>query len=86
MSAKPQPLAEITATAIRVLSREIGPTNTARFLNQFTTGFGNYTDEREKMIDERTVEELIGRIKGRRTKAGIPKTGRKPVPPSRRRK
>jgi hypothetical protein len=55
--------AEISATAIRVLCREIGPVNTARFLNQFTPGFGNYTEERDQLVGNPTVDELVAEIK-----------------------
>ena len=65
-------LAEITTTAIVLLCREIGPVNTARFLNQFTTGFGNYTEERDGMIGKPTVDELVAEIKQRRRK-GTPR-------------
>lgn len=66
MSVASTPLAEITANAIRLLCREIGPTNTARFLNQFTNGFGNYTDQRDEILGEPTVAELTEEIKQRR--------------------
>lgn len=65
-------LAEITATAIRVLCREIGVVNTARFLNQFTTGLGDYTKERDEILGNPTVEELvteIERLRDRKTKS-----------------
>lgn len=52
------PLAEITTTAIRILCREIGAANTAPFLGQFTTGFGNYTEDRDEILGEPTVDEV----------------------------
>jgi len=58
--------AEITTTAIALLCRQIGPVNTARFLNQFTTGFGNYTEERDALLGDATVDELVAEIKQRR--------------------
>ncbi len=64
-------VAEITTAAITLLCREIGPVNTARFLGQFTSGFGNYTDERDGIIGDATVDQLIAEIKQRRDK-GIP--------------
>lgn len=57
------PLAEITQSAIRLLCQEIGIVNTARFLNQFSTGYGNYTEEREDLFGEITVEEIAAQIK-----------------------
>lgn len=62
-------VAEITTTAITLLCRQIGPVNTARFLNQFTTGFGNYTEERDELLGAATVDELVAEIKRRREKS-----------------
>ena len=85
MTVAPVPLADITATAIRVLCREIGAVNTARFLNQFTTGFGNYTEERDQIIGEPTVDELVAEIQQRREKGNkSQKSARKPTRPTRR--
>ena len=85
MTIAPTPLAEITATAIRVLCREIGPVNTARFLNQFTTGLGDYTEERDQIIGEPTVDQLFAEIQQQRRKKSSPKKpARKPSRPTRR--
>lgn len=68
MKKAPAAVAEITTTAITLLCREIGAVNTARFLNQFTSGFGNYTEERGNIIGDATVDQLVDEIKQRRTK------------------
>ncbi len=60
------PLAELNVVAIRILCREIGPVNTARFLTQFTSGFGNYTEERDALFREMTVAEIAAQIKRKR--------------------
>lgn len=78
MTVAPMPLAEITTTAIRVLCREIGPVDTARFLNQFTGGLGNYTRDRDDLLGEPTVDELLAEIEQRRS------PGSKPVKPRRK--
>ena len=67
MIAETKPLAEITQDAIRILFREIGVVNTVRFLNQYTTGYGNYTEERRELFADQTLDELINEIKQRRT-------------------
>ncbi|HRQ13671.1 MAG TPA: hypothetical protein PK205_10230 [Promineifilum sp.] len=54
-----KPLSEITQEAIDILLREIGAVNTIRFLNQFTGGFGNYTEERERLFEELTLDEIV---------------------------
>jgi hypothetical protein len=81
MTTSSAPLAEITSTAIGLLCREIGVANTARFLNQFTTGVGNYAQERDQFLGNSTVDELVGEILQSRTK---PKRTRKPVGKARR--
>jgi hypothetical protein len=59
MIATTKPLSEITQEAIAVLLREIGIINTVRFLNQFTGGFGNYTEERDALFGKLTMEEIL---------------------------
>ncbi len=68
-----RPLSEITQEAVRILLREIGVVNTVRFLNQFTGGYGNYTEERHLLFDQMTVDEIVTGIerdrKARNTQA-----------------
>ena len=66
MIAEPRPLAEITQTALKVLYREIGVVNTVRFINQFTTGYGDYTQEREQLFAHLTLDDLVTEIKRQR--------------------
>lgn len=51
MTVNLRPLAEVTHEAIDVLCREIGVVDTLRFLGQFTTGSGNYTEERDRLFE-----------------------------------
>lgn len=67
MTLETRPLAEITHEAINILFREIGVVNTVRFLNQFTTGFGDYTEQRRALFADQTLEELLDEIKQRRS-------------------
>ncbi|OAD21573.1 hypothetical protein THIOM_002653 [Candidatus Thiomargarita nelsonii] len=62
MRVQPQPLNEITKQAIEVLCQQIGLVNTVRFINQFTTGYGNYTEEREQLFADMTLDEVISEI------------------------
>lgn len=62
------PLAEITHSAIHLLCQEMGVVNTARFLNQFSLGYGNYTAERDQLFGTLTVEEITAEIKRKRGK------------------
>ncbi len=67
MSIPIKPLAEINHEAIQVLSREIGLANTLRFINQFTSGTGNYTEERREHFEGMTLDDILAEVKRRRT-------------------
>lgn len=53
------PLAEITKEALQVLYEKIGVVNTIRFVNQFTTGYGDYTEERKILFADMTLDDLL---------------------------
>jgi hypothetical protein len=63
MNVQTKPLSEITQQAIDLLFKEIGIVNTIRFLNQFTTGYGDYTQEREALFKDLTLDELLAAMK-----------------------
>ena len=63
MNGQGKPLSEITRNAIDLLSKEMGIVDTVRFLNQFTTGYGNYTDERETLSKDMTLDDILAAIK-----------------------
>lgn len=63
MIATTKPLSEITQEAIEILIREIGIVNTVRFLNQFTGGFGNYSEDREVLYGDLTMEQILNSIR-----------------------
>ena len=66
MTTTATPLAELTVTAIQLLCEEMGVVNTTRFLNQFTTGYGNYTEERDQLFGHLTVDNVVAAIKQQR--------------------
>lgn len=66
MAVPVRPLSDINEEAIRLLSREMGAADTARFISQFTTGFGNYTEEREELFEGLTLEEAAREIRERK--------------------
>ncbi|MBN1316985.1 MAG: hypothetical protein JXA42_16005 [Anaerolineales bacterium] len=68
MAVAVKPLAEITQEALSVLYKNLGIVNTTRFINQFTIGYGNYTEEREELFGDKTLEELVSEIKQKREK------------------
>jgi hypothetical protein len=63
MTIQAKPLSEITRRAIDLLAKEIGIVDTVRFLNQFTTGYGNYTEEREAFFKDLTLDEILATMK-----------------------
>ena len=62
-----KPLREITEEALHVLFREIGIANTIRFVNQFSLGQGNYTEEREQSFADLSLDEALKGIRDRRS-------------------
>jgi len=63
MTVKTRPLAEVTHQAIEVLCRELGAADAIRFINQFTTGYGDYTAERDALFAGETLDQIIAQIK-----------------------
>ena len=63
MLTETRPLADITREAIHVLNKEVGIVNTLRFINQFTTGYGDYTQEREELFADLTLDDMVTEIK-----------------------
>ncbi len=70
MSVAIRPITEITHQAITLLTREMGVADTLRFLSQFNTGMGNYTEERDALIGDLTLDEIVAR--GRRLRRSEP--------------
>ena len=67
MTIQTQPLSELTQRAIEILSRELGAADTIRFINQFTTGSGDYTAERDALFENATLAQIVAEIKSRET-------------------
>lgn len=66
MAVPARPLSDINHQAIRVLVRELGAADAARFISQFTTGYGDYTKEREELFRDLTIDEVVREIRGAR--------------------
>jgi len=66
MVVQAKPLVEITQDALKVLFKELGIVNTVRFLNQFTVGYGDYTEERKQLFADLTLDEVIAEIRRER--------------------
>lgn len=61
-----KPLAQITQEAIQILYQKLGIVDTVRFLNQFATGFGDYTAEREALFADMTLDDIFTNIERER--------------------
>jgi len=49
----------------RVLTRELGAAGAIVFLRQFETGSGNYTEERQSIMDKNSIDTIAKRIRKR---------------------
>lgn len=67
MTLETKPLTQVNQEAIEILYREMGVVNAVRFLNQFTTGYGDYTAERDTLFADVTLDEIIADIKREQT-------------------
>ena len=68
-----KPLIQVTEEAIQILYRDIGVVNTVRFLNQFTTGYGDYAVERDTLFADVTLDDMVSDIKLERTQKNKPR-------------
>ena len=65
MNIQTKPLSEVTQQALALLTKELGIVDTVRFLNQFTTGYGDYTAERDALFADVTLDEILTTIKSK---------------------
>ena len=66
MSARLQPIAELTHRAKNVLVNELGAIDTIRVLNQFIDRNGDYTKDRVDLFRKDTVNSLVAAIKAQK--------------------
>ena len=59
MNTQLKSLHDITQEAIQILSKEMGIADTIRFLNQFSQGYGDYTQERDAMFQDLTLDDIL---------------------------
>jgi len=62
MNAQTMTQQEIRLTGIEILGRHMGLTGMIRFLQQTETGYGDYTKERDKLLGDPSLEELVSDI------------------------
>ena len=66
MSIAIRTLSEINQQAMAVLNREMGIADALRFLNQFSSGSGDYTSERDQWLGNLSLEQITSEIKAKR--------------------
>ncbi|MCZ6803501.1 MAG: hypothetical protein O7D86_06110 [Proteobacteria bacterium] len=66
MNIQPRPLSQISQDATQILYKELGVIETIRFINQFTTGIGDYTKDRHSWLGDKPVKDIISEIKTNR--------------------
>ena len=62
-------LKEIRQKGLDVLTRELGATATVRFLRQFENGYGDYTEEREALLEDVTIDDITASIAKRKNRS-----------------
>jgi hypothetical protein len=68
MNIQTRPLSEVTEQAIAVLARELGIADTIRFIRQFTGGYGDYTQQRDTLFADVTLDEILAEVEQARTR------------------
>jgi hypothetical protein len=59
-------LEQVRLTGLQALSRDLGPVGLVRFLQQFETGYGDYSTERHEWLGQRTVRDISQEIERKR--------------------
>jgi len=70
MNAQAKTLSDIRAAGLEALARELGPVGMVRFLQQYETGHGDYSEERHARVDKEDVAALARKIRARRRGTG----------------
>ncbi len=65
MNAHTMSLEEIRITGMEALARELGIVGMIRFLQQFETGYGDYSKDRHQWLDDQNMNSVIKRIQER---------------------
>ncbi|MFA6033343.1 MAG: hypothetical protein WC889_10625 [Myxococcota bacterium] len=59
---------KIRTIGLGVLAKKLGPVGLIRFLQQFETGNGDYTCEREKLLKGESVDGILAGLASRKNK------------------
>ena len=66
MNTQTMSLEQIRITGMEVLARELGIVGMIRFLQQFETGYGDYSKDRHQWLDYQNMDSVIKRIQEKR--------------------
>ena len=66
MSDRMMTLEETRVNGLQALAARLGPVGMVRFLQQFETGWGNYSEDRHRWLDQVDLQTLVERIKNER--------------------
>ena len=58
--------AVIRKAGLEAVAKKLGPLGMVRFLQQFETGFGDYTKERRQWLKDMDIHEIVREIKKKR--------------------
>ena len=59
-------LSAIREKGLNALTKELGASGMAIFIRQFENGSGNYTEEREELLKDVTIDDIVSSIKKRK--------------------
>ena len=68
MNTQTMTLEQIRVAGMVALTRELGVVGMVRFIQQFETGAGNYSNDRHQWLDGQDVETIARRIQEKRKK------------------
>lgn len=66
MNAQMMSLEQIRIAGMEALARELGIVGMVRFLQQFETGYGDYSKDRHKWLDGQDMDTVVKRIREKR--------------------
>ena len=66
MNGQTMSLEQIRIAGMEALARELGMVGMVRFLQQFETGHGDYSKDRQKWLDEQDIDTILKRIREKR--------------------
>lgn len=59
---------QIRIAGMEALRRELGLVGMIRFMQQFETGYGDYSRERHQWLDNESLDTVLERLRARRVK------------------